>query len=65
MTKVKRPGAKRGRPPVDPGRRTIAVSIALPREEADALRDLADRRGVSFSSLVSGVLRAWLARQGR
>ena len=50
---------------MDPARRTVAISVALPREEVEALRSLADRRGVSFSALVGGVLRAWLAKKGR
>ncbi len=50
---------------MDPDRRTMSVSVALPRGDAEALKAAADRRGVSFSSLVAGAMQAWLRRRGR
>jgi hypothetical protein len=50
---------------MDPDRRTMSVSVALPRADAEALKAAAEKRGVSFSSLVAGVLQAWFRRHGR
>jgi hypothetical protein len=55
--------ARIGRPPLDPGERTVPVAIALQRKDAEALRRAAAARGVSMSSIVAGLVREWLARQ--
>ena len=54
-----------GRPPLDPAERTVPVAIALQRKDAEALRRAADARGVSVSSVVAGLVRKWLAREGK
>ncbi len=56
-----RPGA--GRKPVleDP----VSITLHLERPEADALKAVAEERGVSVASLVRGAVGAYLRRQRR
>ena len=65
MAAKRKRATRMGRPPVDPDKRTVRASVALSREDLAALRAAADARGVSVSSIVAGLVRRWLKRQGR
>jgi hypothetical protein len=54
-----------GRPPLDPALRTIRVSVALQRKDAEELDAAAKKRGVSLSSIVARLVQRWLVRHRR
>ncbi len=50
-----------GRPPGDPAKRTLRASFAVPREDLAALSKAATKRKVSISSIVTALIKTWLA----